>query len=27
MPIIGRAKSIPQLLKDTQILLAKAWTE
>ena len=27
MPIIGRAKSIPQLLKDTQILLAKAWNE
>jgi hypothetical protein len=27
MPIIGRAKSIPQLLKDTQILLAKAWTD
>ncbi|MDA3026002.1 MAG: HIT domain-containing protein [Actinomycetota bacterium] len=27
MPIIGRAKSIPQLLKDTQILLAKAWIE
>ena len=27
MPIIGRAKSIPQLLKDTQVLLAKAWNE
>jgi hypothetical protein len=27
MPIIGRAKSIPQLLKDTQVLLAKAWIE
>lgn len=27
MPIIGRAKSIPQLLKDTQVLLANAWNE
>jgi ATP adenylyltransferase len=27
MPIIGRAKSIPQLLKDTQVLLANAWID
>ena len=27
MPIIGRAKSIPQLLKDTQTLLAAAWND
>jgi len=27
MPIIGRAKSIPQLLKDTQKLLAAAWND
>jgi len=27
MPIIGRAKSIPHLLKDTQKLLAEAWND
>ncbi len=27
MPIIGRTKVLPQLLTDTRVMLAKAWTE
>jgi ATP adenylyltransferase len=27
MPVIGRTKVLPQLLGDTRVLLAKAWTE
>ena len=27
MPVIGRTKVLPQLLGDTRLLLAKAWTE
>jgi ATP adenylyltransferase len=27
MPIIGRTKTLPELLSDTRELLAKAWTE
>ena len=27
MPIIGRTKTLPELLSDTRDLLAKAWTE
>jgi len=27
MPVIGRTKTLPQLLTDTRNLLAKAWAE
>jgi ATP adenylyltransferase len=27
MPVIGQTKVLPQLLGDTRVLLAKAWTD